>query len=454
MDATQILREFATTEGMPVAAIKAARADRAALAPKFVRAVEQVVDGDVAPETCDALFYVFHLLGEWRERSAYRPLIALLRLPEDDVDDILGDAVTITSHRVIAAIFDGDPAPLHEIIRDPDAHESIRARMLEALAMVTLRGEVPREQTAQFLRECFVELRPQGENMVWDGWQSAIAMLGLAELAPRVKKAFDKGFISPSLLGFADFEDDLRRAARGGPPPSCQEEHEFALFGDTIEELSDWAYSDDDEDAWETSEHADERVLWSPREGPAVNPYKGVGRNDPCPCGSGKKFKKCCLGKVHALSAPDPEPRLGSDAGFEDWFSSEPDRGAAEATYDPLVAPDPEEWRALDEEERIDMVMDFHRRARIKLPEAQVHAILHSVVENQVAEGDALPVRRTLERLMGEGLDRHDAVHAIGAVLIGHMHHLIKAGHVEGDPNLSYYAELERLTADTWRKSG
>jgi preprotein translocase subunit SecA len=27
--------------------------------------------------------------------------------------------------------------------------------------------------------------------------------------------------------------------------------------------------------------------------GPAANPYAGVGRNDPCPCGSGKKFKKC-----------------------------------------------------------------------------------------------------------------------------------------------------------------
>ncbi|MFD2177271.1 YecA family protein [Veronia pacifica] len=26
----------------------------------------------------------------------------------------------------------------------------------------------------------------------------------------------------------------------------------------------------------------------------SVNPYKDVGRNDPCPCGSGKKFKKCC----------------------------------------------------------------------------------------------------------------------------------------------------------------
>ena len=25
----------------------------------------------------------------------------------------------------------------------------------------------------------------------------------------------------------------------------------------------------------------------------ASNPYKNVGRNDPCPCGSGKKYKKC-----------------------------------------------------------------------------------------------------------------------------------------------------------------
>lgn len=24
----------------------------------------------------------------------------------------------------------------------------------------------------------------------------------------------------------------------------------------------------------------------------------GIGRNDPCSCGSGKKFKKCCMGKA------------------------------------------------------------------------------------------------------------------------------------------------------------
>ena len=28
---------------------------------------------------------------------------------------------------------------------------------------------------------------------------------------------------------------------------------------------------------------------------PVENRFRDVGRNDPCPCGSGKKFKKCCL---------------------------------------------------------------------------------------------------------------------------------------------------------------
>jgi hypothetical protein len=31
--------------------------------------------------------------------------------------------------------------------------------------------------------------------------------------------------------------------------------------------------------------------------GPSKSGRKQVGRNDPCPCGSGKKFKKCCLKK-------------------------------------------------------------------------------------------------------------------------------------------------------------
>ncbi len=120
-------------------------------------------------------------------------------------------------------------------------------------------------------------------------------------------------------------------------------------------------------------------------------------------------------------------------------------------TYDPLHAPDPTEWLALDESERIHLVLQYHRRIRAKLPNATLHAAFHAVVETQVAMGDELPVARTLERLQGEGLDRHEAVHAIGSVLAGQMHDLMRRGSAVGEPNELYRAALGALTADGWR---
>jgi len=124
--------------------------------------------------------------------------------------------------------------------------------------------------------------------------------------------------------------------------------------------------------------------------------------------------------------------------------------------YDPHVPPAPEEWLALDEQERIDLVEDYHRRARIRLPKAKAHAAIHAVIENQIALGDEIPVQRTVQRLMSEGLDRHEALHAAGSVLAGHMSDLLsRAEAVSGaDPNAAYYAALERLTAADWLRSG
>lgn len=42
----------------------------------------------------------------------------------------------------------------------------------------------------------------------------------------------------------------------------------------------------------EVAQAADE--LMSGAKAQSVNPYKDIGRNDPCPCESGKKFKQCC----------------------------------------------------------------------------------------------------------------------------------------------------------------
>ena len=35
-----------------------------------------------------------------------------------------------------------------------------------------------------------------------------------------------------------------------------------------------------------------------------------ISRNDPCPCGSGKKYKRCCLPNAAAASLPPPSPTI------------------------------------------------------------------------------------------------------------------------------------------------
>ena len=120
--------------------------------------------------------------------------------------------------------------------------------------------------------------------------------------------------------------------------------------------------------------------------------------------------------------------------------------------YDPYISTDSDEWLSFDEGERAIMVEDYHERAGIELPNVHVHAAIHVVVENQVAMGDELPTKETLDRLMVEGLDRHDAIHAIGSVLSTHLFDLLKQEPKRGFDNEIYRRDLECLTAENWRR--
>jgi len=119
--------------------------------------------------------------------------------------------------------------------------------------------------------------------------------------------------------------------------------------------------------------------------------------------------------------------------------------------YDPMKAPNAGWWLSLDEDERNLLILDYHRRARIKQPNARAHAAFHAIVETQVAMGDEIPVARTLDRLQAEGLDRHDAIHAIGSILAEGVYDIMKERKTGPDPNQAYWAALEKLSAKSWR---
>lgn len=124
------------------------------------------------------------------------------------------------------------------------------------------------------------------------------------------------------------------------------------------------------------------------------------------------------------------------------------------ASYNPLVAPDPEDWLLLDEDERIEMVTAFHKKHRIRLPNLQMHAGMHAMIENQLAEGEDAVVS-AMDRLMAQGLDRHDAIHALSWVFAMQLFEVMKSppNSEKGSLNDSYLAAVERVNAQDWLNS-
>jgi hypothetical protein len=53
---------------------------------------------------------------------------------------------------------------------------------------------------------------------------------------------------------------------------------------------------------------------------------------------------------------------------------------------------------------------------------------------------------------MKEGLDRHEAVHAMGSVLSEKLFVVMSEQDAKGDLNADYVEKLKSLTAESWRR--
>jgi hypothetical protein len=88
-----------------------------------------------------------------------------------------------------------------------------------------------------------------------------------------VEYAFDRGIDKPDWKKDRDFLDFYNPAA------IMARQHRWEEEGDDYRDVDTW---ENDSIGWESPE-------------PFVRQAPKIGRNDPCPCGSGKKYKKCCM---------------------------------------------------------------------------------------------------------------------------------------------------------------
>lgn len=119
------------------------------------------------------------------------------------------------------------------------------------------------------------------------------------EVKGTVKELAEKYGINVfTMTGFLDGINDSLKVAN--PIETMDEDTEVSLafdkellYKNMVDAKADWLYELPQWDAIFTSEKRKELYLEQKKSGTVVKAKK-IGRNDPCPCGSGKKYKYCC----------------------------------------------------------------------------------------------------------------------------------------------------------------
>jgi len=282
----------------PVEALAAAGENRAELTPRLLACLADVVaqpallEGD---RDIELPFYAMYLLAAWREAAAHPLLLGFLRLPGEQCLELSGDIVTQDMDRMLAQTAGGELRGLLALARGPAVNVYARMAAIKALSHLTAWGELPRESLVAHYRELLAAAGPpehaDDPGPLLGQYVCCALDLGLVELRDELLVAMDRGWIEESFVGSRDdVEADFARPPK--PPESPI---------DNVARAIRW---------WRCFKR--KSVLSGlPPAGPSIpdasagrfdaspQPYRApekIGRNDPCPCGSGKKYKKCCGG--------------------------------------------------------------------------------------------------------------------------------------------------------------
>ncbi|HEY2082740.1 MAG TPA: DUF1186 domain-containing protein [Verrucomicrobiae bacterium] len=265
---------------------------RAELIPDFLKELEwQAMEPKSALEEYSPLgMHAMFLLAKWRESSAWPVFRKLFSLPGDIGYELMGDVITEDASILLAMVGANHSDELRAMVEDEALDEYCRGACLDALTCLVAWGQMPRAQHVAFLRELLtgkLRVRPENEHAFANA-VSAACDLEAWELQPEIESAFDRGAVDD---GFVDFEFflDAKAGKFGSQWEKFCENHQPIA---DVAAATEWLDEPPPPLGPLPSEEDDFDLPAEPLM-PYIAPPK-IGRNQPCPCGSGKKYKKCC----------------------------------------------------------------------------------------------------------------------------------------------------------------
>jgi hypothetical protein len=207
---------------------------------------------------------------------------------------LFGDTVTEGLSQILASVYDGNPAPLRSLVESDEVNEYVRSAALDAFLVLEHTGQMPRAEVVEYFRSLFHGKLQRTHSYAWDGFVCAVADLPAPELLEEVRQAYAKGLVDDTVADLEGIERDM-----AAPEPRRRDRRH--LIADAIAEMERWACFHPGDSG--PTEQPKAQAPVSPPSPPVTAEYvpakplirePKIGRNDPCPCGSGKKYKKCC----------------------------------------------------------------------------------------------------------------------------------------------------------------
>jgi hypothetical protein len=247
--------------------------------------------------------FAFHILAQLREVRALEPTIRLFRNPRNE--EVTGYTATESLPRVLASTCGGDVGPIKAMIEDEQLDEFVRCAGVTALGVLMHSGIKTRDDVSAYFGELFRSRLVREPNYVWNGLVAVCTDLAMPEHLEEIRRAYAEDLTDETVDLLPDVEYEI--ALPPGTSTRTRWEH-YALLDDAIGEMQWWhCFQPDPPKKPRKRDRAflgrgsatlDSPALPSPDPSepriPAFRAAPKIGRNDLCPCGSGKKYKKCC----------------------------------------------------------------------------------------------------------------------------------------------------------------
>jgi len=298
MDIQEILYKFSSTKNLrfPKEAFDEAVTKQAEITPILLNYIE--IDPTQLIALCDECeersegtesdfrwVFAVYLFAQFRCEKAFQPIINFFSFHDQEVvHEAVGDFITESLPSILASVFDGDPESLFKIINDRSKDSYIRNSFLHATMILVLYEQLDIVDMIPRYKELFDSAIASSDGRSVSLFVSTLSDLSLPDLRENIDKAYDKNLVDLDFLTREDID-----YIYDNPPLKGSRYH--SLVDDSYATLKTFAWFVESSEvrSFFDLDMSDETL------DQFIKEEQKIGRNEPCPCGSGKKYKKCCL---------------------------------------------------------------------------------------------------------------------------------------------------------------